>query len=225
MVLSKCMGIDKIIHLDKSIYSLKSKKLKNPNYLKTTSFDTVFDSTMYKPSLKKLIKACENDVTEFNHLLDSIPRDAINTTFNIKHFNNINIVHWALVTTNTKSLQSLITNNNVSKTLFNKHINVEEDDDTVLHYACRRMPSAINMLLECDFLDQHMLWHKNWDGNTPLDLALMSSVEAVKNLLDSPRVTIHMLKKFVPNIAFESFIKKECWEAFISHAKYSCDED
>lgn len=180
---------------------------------------------MYKTALKKLIKACENDTTEFNHLLNSIPRDAISTPFNIKHFNNINIVHWAFITGNEESLQLLITNNNVSKTLFNKHINVEEDDDTVLHYACWHMPSAINILLGCKFLDKRMLLHKNWDGNTPLDLALMSSVEAVKNLLNSPCVSARMLSKFVPNIAFKSFIKKECWDAMISHEKYLCDEN
>lgn len=180
---------------------------------------------MYKPSLKKLVKTCENDITEFNHLLDSIPRDTINATFNIKHLNNINIVHYACVMGNIGSLCSLITNNNVSSKLFNKHINVEEDDDTVLHYACWHMPLAINMLLECDFLDKRMLWHKNWDGNTPLDLALMSSVEAIENLLNSHYVTAHMLKKFIPNIAFESFIKKECWDVLISHEKYLGDEN
>lgn len=169
----------------------------------------------FKREFQALVNALNKTPEEFERaLIDADPsvRNGVLGEYNIVHYVCLN------ANPDTDYLRVLF---ELDPEIFGQHLfgcaYNGEYRNTPLHIACERNPDLVSLLL-CRVENARYL--ENFDGNTPLDIALLYNLKSVENFLNSHKVTAEDLMRYNNNSMDKSKMNRECVEYLEAHTKY-----
>lgn len=167
----------------------------------------------FRHKFKALLDALNKTPDEFEQALRNAEPAVRNG-----ELDECNIVHYVCLNSNKDYLRVLfeLEPEIFRQQLFDCAYNGEYRN-TPLHIACRQNSNLVPLLL-CRAENARYL--ENFDGNTPLDIALLYNLESVENFLNSHKVNAEDLMRYNNDSLDKSKMKRECVECLESHPKY-----